>query len=117
MVTQPEDVGVSSSRLTRLSRWMRDLVTGGKLAGISVMISRRGHTIWQSHSGMADIGHRRPMSADTIVRLYSMSKPITSVAAMILVETGQVQLDDPISLYLPQFRNSRVYAGVSRGKW
>lgn len=114
---KPEDVGLSSARLDRVTTWMRRLVEEGKLAGLQTMIMRRGHIVWCREIGLADLARGRPMSPDTIFRIYSMTKPLTSVAAMMLYEEGRFQLDDPISRFLPCFGDMRVLTGGMRGKW
>ncbi len=113
---RPEDVGLCASRLSRIDRWMDDLVTSGKLPGVSVTIARRGRVAYQRCTGLSDIARQTPMSAETIVRIYSMTKPIAVVAALMLYEQGRFQLDDPISRFLPYFANQRVCIGGNRGK-
>ena len=115
--TKPEEVGLSSERLERVDAWMRSLVERGKLAGVQTMVARRGRIAWFRSCGLADLARGRRMAPDTIVRIYSMTKPLTSVAAMMLYEQGCFQLDDPITRYLPAFANMRVFAGGSRGRW
>ena len=105
---KPEDVGLSSERLARVSVWMRAQVERRKLAGLSVLVQRRGRIAFFDAAGMADAERASPMRRDTIVRIYSMTKPITSVAIMMLYEQGLFQLDDPISTYIPAFAQMRV---------
>ncbi|MGH7212204.1 MAG: serine hydrolase domain-containing protein [Acetobacteraceae bacterium] len=112
----PEEVGLSSERLARIDGWMRRLVDDGKLAGVSTMVMRRGQVAYFTAVGRADLARGAPMAADTIVRIYSMTKPLTSVAVMMLYEEGRFQLDDPIARFLPCFANMRVAVGGSRGK-
>src|SRR4051812_8587940 len=114
---KPEDVGLSSERLERIDGWMRRLVDHGKLAGVQALVMRRGHVAWQRECGMADLARGKPMARDTIVRIYSMTKPLTSVAVMMLYEEGRFQLDDPITRFLPCFRDMRVLTGGSRARW
>ena len=110
----PREVGLDASRLGRIDAWMRTLVANGRLAGVSTLIARRGRTAyWQGH-GLADVARGRPMAADTIVRIYSMTKPLTSVAVMLLYEQGAFQLDDPVDRFLPEFRAMRVMTGGNR---
>ena len=115
-VTRPEDVGLSSSRLARIDTWRQKLVDDGKLAGMSTLVARRGQVAHWGSSGLADKERGTAMATDTILRIYSMTKPITSVAIMMLYEEGRFQLDDPISRFLPGFANQRVAVGGSRGK-
>ena len=115
-VVRPEEVGLSSSRLARVSEWMRLQIESRRAAGIVTLVSRRGKTALLDVAGQADVARATPMAADTIFRIYSMTKPLTSVAIMMLYEEGRFQLDDPISRFIPAFAASRVYVGGSRGK-
>lgn len=105
---QPEEVGFSSSRLAYIDKFYADEVNRGDLAGIVLLISRHGKIVHFSAIGYADIEKHQKMKKDTIFRIYSMTKPITSTALMMLYEEGRFQLDDPISKYLPTFANMRV---------
>ena len=106
--------GFSTERLGRLDGWMRAQVEGGRLAGLNLTVWRRGAVAFQGAHGFADLAGGTPFDAETIVRIYSMTKPLTSVAIMMLYEEGRFQLDDPITRFLPAFRNMRVFAGGSR---
>lgn len=109
-----EQVGLSAERLGRIDGWMQRQVDDGKLAGLTVLVSRHGQAAYFRSCGMADVARGMPMAADTVVRIYSMTKPLTSVALMMLYEEGRFQLDDPITAVLPCFRGMRVYAGEGR---
>jgi CubicO group peptidase (beta-lactamase class C family) len=115
-LVSPEQVGLSAARLARISGWMKGWVDSGKLAGVVVCVMRKGELAFAETCGKADIERNRPMRPDTIFRIYSMTKPLTSTAIMMLYEEGRFQLDDPISKFIPAFKNPRVYAGGSRGK-
>ena len=115
-LVSPDQVGLSAARLARISSWMRGWVDSGKLPGMTVCVMRRGELAYAETYGKADVERNRPMRPDTIVRIYSMTKPLTSTAIMMLYEEGRFQLDDPISKFIPAFKNPRVYAGGSRGK-
>jgi CubicO group peptidase (beta-lactamase class C family) len=115
-VTKPEDVGLSSERLKRVNAWAQRLVDGGRLAGIATMIARHGKVAHVNVCGLADIERETRMAPDTIFRLYSMTKPLTSTAIMVLYEEGHFQLDDPIKRFLPCFKDMRVYVGGMRGR-
>jgi len=108
---KPESVGLSSTRLKRVNSWLDQQVSMGRFAGASVLIARRGSVAMFAASGQAEVQTRRPFDLDTIVRIYSMTKPITTVAAMMLHEQGLFQLDDPIALYLPEFADTPVWNG------
>jgi CubicO group peptidase (beta-lactamase class C family) len=115
-LVSPDQVGLSAERLARISKWMKGWVDAGKLPGMTVAIMRRGELAYAETVGRADVERNKPMRPDTIVRIYSMTKPLTSVAIMMLYEEGRFQLDDPISKFIPGFANQRVFTGGSRGK-
>ena len=112
----PEDVGLSTPQLDRVKGWAQRLVDDGRLAGVTTMVARHGRVVHQHCCGLANRAAGQPMTPDTIVRIYSMTKPLTSLAIMMLYEQGLFQLDDPISRFLPYFANMRVAAGGQRGK-
>jgi CubicO group peptidase (beta-lactamase class C family) len=107
----PESVGLCSQRLMRVSEWLEAQISSERLAGASVLIGRRGKAAYFGTAGLADQETGKIFAEDTIVRIYSMTKPITTVAAMMLYEQGCFQLDDPIALYLPEFKEMRVWQG------
>jgi CubicO group peptidase (beta-lactamase class C family) len=107
---KPENVGMSSERLARLPEGMKELVDKGKLAGVVSMVSRHGKVVEFDATGKRDIATNAPMQKDSIFRIYSMSKPITGVAMMLLFEEGKWQLNDPVSKYIPEFAGLKVYA-------
>ena len=107
----PESVGLSSERLSRLSEWLKQQVKSERVAGASVMVARRGKPVFFEATGMAEAERKIPFQEDTIVRIFSMTKPVTTVAAMMLFEEGCFQLDDPIHLYIPAFKDVRVWDG------
>ncbi len=109
-VAKPENTGMSSERLARLPEGMKGLVDKGKLAGVVTMVSRHGKVVEFDATGKRDIAGNAPMQKDNIFRIYSMSKPITGVAMMMLFEEGKWQLNDPVSKYIPEFANLKVYA-------
>lgn len=115
-VATPESVGLSAARLERIDTWRQRLVTDGKVAGATTLVYRRGQVAHFGSSGLADIARGTPMDGQTIHRIYSMTKPMTSVAIMMLYEEGHFQLDDPISRFLPDFAGQRVFTGGARGK-
>jgi CubicO group peptidase (beta-lactamase class C family) len=116
MVTKPEDVGLSSERLARVNAWAQRLVDDGKLPGMITVVARHGKVVHFNACGMADIRREKRLAPDTIFRFYSMTKPLTSTAIMMLYEEGHFQLDDPITRFLPCFSNMRVAVGGMRGK-
>ncbi|MCK8786851.1 beta-lactamase family protein [Roseomonas sp. NAR14] len=113
---EPESVGLSSRQLARVDAWRERLVAEGKLAGATTLVMRRGKVAHLGCSGLADLARGTPMAPDTLLRIYSMTKPLTSVALMLLYEEGLFQLDDPITAALPCFRDMRVATGGNRAK-
>ena len=109
----PETVGLSSARLERLKTAMQAYIDKGIFAGISTLISRHGQVAQLECFGWQDLETRRPITPETIFCIYSMTKPITSAAAMILSEEGRLRLADPLSRYIPEYKDARVM--VSRG--
>ena len=109
----PAEVGLDPERLSRLDRHFERYVEDGKLPGWLITVSRRGKLAHVSACGSRDMGAGLPVEADTLWRIYSMTKPVTSVAAMILYEEGAFELTDPVSRYIPAFGDARVYAGGS----
>src|ERR1700682_4528190 len=104
----PAREGLSSAKLQRVGDYFRNEVATGKIPGAVLLIQQHGHPVYFESFGVRDVESRRPMTADTIFRLYSMSKPITSVAAMMLVEDGKLRLDDPVAKYIPAFADAKV---------
>jgi CubicO group peptidase (beta-lactamase class C family) len=100
--------GFSREKLARLGDYMRNEIATGKIPGAIVLIQQHGKPVYFETFGVRDVVSRHPMTEDTIFRLYSMSKPITSVAVMMLVEDGKLALDDPLSKYIPAFAEVKV---------
>ena len=109
----PESVGLAREGLERATEALQAHIDAGHIAGIVAAVVRHGKLIYFETLGHRDLQARDPMPEDAIFRLYSMTRPITSTAAMILWEEGKFQLDDPISLYLPQFADQRVFVDAS----
>jgi len=109
----PEEVGVSSTRLNRISRVMQSYVDKKELAGLITLIARRGQVLHFECFGMMDIEANKPMQSDTLFRIYSMTKPITSVAVMMLYEEACFQLNDPVSKFIPAFKDVRVFVNAN----
>lgn len=107
----PEAVGLSSQRLARIDELWNRYIDEGKIPGVVTVIARHGETVHFRTQGRMDIDDGRVMRPDAIFRIASMTKPITSVALMILYEEGRFQLEDPISLYVPEMSGVRVLPG------
>lgn len=108
---------VTSIAKARIDSVLNSFVTSGNIAGVSALVFEEGHEVYYNAFGHADLSSNKPMDRNTIVQIYSMTKPITGTALMTLFDKGKFKLDDPISMYLPEFKNMTVYAGVdSKGK-
>ena len=106
--SSPEEVGLSSARLGRLDVAMQKAVDSGELPGAVVFIARDGQLVYAKSFGWQDRQKKIPMSNESIFRLYSMTKPVVSVAAMMLVEEGKLGLQEPVSKYIPEFKDMKV---------
>jgi CubicO group peptidase (beta-lactamase class C family) len=107
-IAKPEEVGLSSERLLRVREIVQRHLDSRNVAGVVTLVARRGRIAHFEALGMQDIEAKRPMPKDGIFRLASMSKPITGVAIMMLVEEGKVRLNDPVSRFLPEFKTLNV---------
>ncbi|HKM48726.1 MAG TPA: serine hydrolase domain-containing protein [Terriglobales bacterium] len=114
-VVKPETVGLSSERLDRISSAVQHGIDDKRIAGAVTLVARRGHVAWFKAQGMADREAGKPMRTDTMFRICSMTKPITSLAVMMLYEEGHFLLEDPISKYLPEFKNPKVLVKPASG--
>jgi CubicO group peptidase (beta-lactamase class C family) len=109
-VTNPEEVGLSGDRLTRIESHLQDrYLAPKKIAGVLTLVARRGKVAYLSPVGMMDVKREKPMTEDTIFRIYSMTKPIATVALMMLYEHSHFQLGDQVYKYIPEWRNLEVY--------
>lgn len=109
--SKPERAGMSSERLERLTDGMQAIVDQQRLAGVVTLVARHGKVVHFEAVGKQDIEANKPMTKDSIFRIYSMSKPITGVAMMILLEQGKWQLNDPVAKHIPEFKDLKVYGG------
>lgn len=105
----PESVGMSSAKLKKVDAIVNGLIAEHKLAGATVAVARHGKIVHFGVYGLMDVDAKKPMREDAIFRIYSMSKAITTAAAMILYDEGKFKLDDPVSKYLPEFKGQKVY--------
>ena len=104
----PQQAGISAERLQRLDNAMKQLVDQEKLPGLVALVARNGQIVYHKAYGYADVPSQKPMRTDAIFRIASMTKAITSTALMMLYEEGAFSLDDPISKFIPEFKNPRV---------
>jgi CubicO group peptidase (beta-lactamase class C family) len=103
-----EKPGFSVERLARIKAKMQQYIDEGKIAGIVTLVARKGQVAYFEKFGFQDVETKKPMALDTIFRIYSMTKPITNVALMMLYEQGLFHMDDPISQFIPDFKNVKV---------
>jgi CubicO group peptidase (beta-lactamase class C family) len=108
VTVKPKQAGFTGAGLARIDAYLKNEIAGKKIPGAIMMIQRNGKTVYFSSFGVRDPGTQEPMTPNSIFRIYSMSKPITTVAAMMLVEEGKLQLDEPLSKYIPAFANVKV---------
>ena len=110
-ITEADRVGLSSDRLANINHKLSGYVEAGNVAGFVTLVVRQGEVAHLETIGHRDAGQKLPMELDTIFRIYSMTKPVTSVALMMLYERGKFQLYDPVSKYIPAFAKTRVLSG------
>ena len=108
----PESVGFSSERLGRVNKMMQGYIDKGKLASGLTMLARHGETFHFEPYGVLDLESGVPVERDTLFRIYSMTKPITSAAVMMLYEEGHFSLDDPVGKFIPELASLKVYDGM-----
>jgi CubicO group peptidase (beta-lactamase class C family) len=105
---RPEDVGMSTERLQRIAQVVRRAVDAREITGAVTVVARKGRTVHFETQGLMDVEAKRPMRRDAIFPIASMSKPITGVAILMLVEEGKVRLNDPVSRFVPEFKDTKV---------
>ncbi len=108
-LVKPEKVGVSSEGLDKIAPKLQEYIDDGHLPGFLTVVAKNGKIVHFQPLGMRDVENKKPIEADTIFRIYSMSKPITSVAVMILYDEGKIKLDDPVEKYIPAFKNMKIF--------
>lgn len=109
--TNPADVALSSERLARIPEFFEAYMQSGRLPCMATLVSRGGEVAHLALAGAMEMGGAEPIAEDTIYRIYSMTKPVTAVAAMILFEEGKLRLEHPVSRYLPEYADVKVWAG------
>src|SRR4051812_23262369 len=107
----PEQVGISPTKLDLATQAVKKMVDSKQIAGAVTVVLRDGKLVQLNAVGLMDRDKKKPMNTDTIFRIYSMTKPITTVAAMMLWEEGRFQLDEPVSKYIPELKGLRVQTG------
>ncbi len=112
VLAKPESVGFSSESLKEFDTAMQGIVDNKHLAGVVTLLARHGKVVQHNAYGVQDVASQTPMQLDSIVRIYSMTKPIVGAAMMMLFEEGKWQPSDPIARHIPEFANLKVFAGV-----
>jgi CubicO group peptidase (beta-lactamase class C family) len=115
-IGKPEDAGMSSERLRRASDAMRAHVQAGDVAGVVTLVARRGRIVHFDAQGSMNLEAKTPMAKDAIFRLASMSKPVTGVAVLMLLEEGKIRLTDPVSKFMPEFKAMKVAVARPGGR-
>jgi CubicO group peptidase (beta-lactamase class C family) len=110
-LVSPREVGFSSTRLERINAVVHAAIDRGEIAGAVTLIARHGKVAHHAAAGLLDVVSGAPMHPDSIFRIYSMTKPVTAVAVMLLFEEGQFLLDDPVARFLPEFAATKVFVG------
>jgi CubicO group peptidase (beta-lactamase class C family) len=108
---KPKDVGLDADKIQKAHDAVQALIDKKEMAGAVIAVARKGKVVMFEALGESEAGSGKPMKTDAIVRIFSMTKPITTVAAMMLVEDGKIKLDDPVSKYLLEFKDRRVHTG------
>src|SRR5262245_4107896 len=101
---KPEDVGMSSDRLQRISQMIKRHIDAGDMTGAVAVVARKGKIAYLTAQGVMDAESKQPISPSTMFRVASMTKPVTGVAIMMMIEEGKVHLSDPVSRFIPEFR-------------
>jgi CubicO group peptidase (beta-lactamase class C family) len=105
---KPEEVGMSSERLQRIEQMLDRRIAKGEMVGAVAIVARKGKIVYLTSRGVMDVETKQPVTPATMFRVASMTKPVTSVALMMMVEEGKVRLNDPVSRYIPEFKNLKV---------
>jgi CubicO group peptidase (beta-lactamase class C family) len=114
--TKPEEVGMSSERLQRISQMLQRRIDAKEMAGAVAIVARKGKVVHLSAQGVMDLESKQPMTPATMFRIASMTKPVTSLAIMMMIEEGKVRLNDPVSRYIPEFKGLKVAVALPGGR-
>jgi len=107
-MAKPEDVGLSSERLARITEMMKRHVAAGEISGGVTLVARHGRIVHLEATGTTDVDTKKPMTKDAVFRIASMTKPVTGVAIMMMMEEGKLKITDPVSKYIPSFKDLKV---------
>ena len=105
---KPEEVGMSSERLQRIDQMLERRIAKGEMAGAVAIVARKGKVVYLTARGVMDLETKQPVTPATMFRVASMTKPVTSVAIMMMIEEGKIRLNDPVSRYIPEFQELKV---------
>jgi len=114
LAASPAATGLVADRVQRIDQFIDRTIKAGEISGAVTLVARNGKVVHLQAQGLADIASRKPMQKDTVFRIASMSKPVTAVAILMLVEEGKVRLDDPLSRFIPAFRDVKVAVAQPR---
>ena len=110
-MSKAKSQGFSTERLARIDRLLTEkYIAPGRIPCAQVLVARHGETVHEAVLGLADVERGTPLKSDAVFRIYSMTKPVTCVALMTLVEEGLIALDDPVAKHIPAWKDLRVYA-------
>lgn len=107
-IVKPEDVGMSAERLKRVDQMIQRRIDAGEMTGAVAIVARKGRIVHLEALGVMDLESKKPVTKDTMFRVASMTKPVTGVAIMMMIEEGKIRLTDPVSRYIPEFKNLKV---------
>ena len=113
---KPEEVGMSTERLQRINQMLQRRIDAGDMTGAVAIVARKGKIVHLTAQGVMDLESKQPVTPATMFRIASMTKPVTSLAIMMMIEEGKVRLNDPISRYIPEFRNLKVAVALPAGR-
>ena len=114
---EASQAGMSQDRLEKIAPTLLQQIKEGRLPGFVTAVARKGRVVHYETQGFSDVEKQIPLQKDSLFRIYSMSKPITGVALMILIEEGKVRLNDPVSWYIPEFANTEVMVMNEDGRF
>src|SRR5438477_7977311 len=113
-IAKPEEVGLSSERLARITEMMKRHIAAGEISGGVTLVARHGKIAHFEATGVTDVDSKRPMTKDAVFRIASMTKPVTGVAVMMMMEEGKLKITDPVSKYIPSFKDLKVAVALPR---
>jgi CubicO group peptidase (beta-lactamase class C family) len=108
VIAKPEDVGLSGERLARITEMMKRHIAAGEISGGVTLVARHGRIVHLDSVGVTDVDSKTPMAKDAVFRIASMTKPVTGLAIMMMMEEGKLRITDPVSKYIPQFKDMKV---------